>query len=136
MRFNKTVGNVNIKLNTDKLDKNIREAQKKLDMQVLADANFYIPQQQGALLGSGHIVKDGEISWNTPYAHYQYEGELYLATNGSSWAQKHERKYPTGMPLKQGTEINPLASNHWFEKAKEQNLDQWVDIVKRTAGKE
>lgn len=136
MKFNKTVGNVDIRLNTDKLERNMIEAQKKLDMQVLSDSNLYIPQQQGALLESGNIVKDGEIAWNTPYAHYQYMGELYLAANGSSWARKHERKYPTGIPLNQSTEKNPLASAHWFEKAKEQNLNQWVDLVKRTAGKD
>lgn len=136
MKYNKIVGSVEISLDTDRLDRNIKEAQKKLDMQVLSDSNLYIPQQQGSLMGTGRIIKDGEISWDTPYAHYQYEGELYLAANGSSWAHKHEQKYPTGIPLEQSKKINPLATDHWFEKAKEQNLEQWLDTVKRTAGKD
>lgn len=136
MRFNRTVGSVDIRLNTDKFDRNMMEAQKKLDIQVLSDSNLYIPQQQGSLLASGNIVKDGEIAWNTPYAHYQYIGELYLTEDGRSFANRGERKFPTGISLKQSTGMNPLASAHWFEEAKEQNLNQWLDLVKRTAGKE
>ena len=111
------------------------EAQKKLNMQIVADCNPYIPFQQGALRGSVRYpegIYGHEIAWDTPYAHYQYEGELYLAANGSSWAHKFEQKFPSGKRLEQhaaGT------ADHWFEKAKEQNLNRWVDLVKRTAGK-
>lgn len=136
MKFNKTVGSVNIKLNTDKLDRNIREAQKKLNMQIAADCDSIIPFQQGALRGSLRYtdgVYGGEMSWNTPYAHYQYEGDLYLTEDGRSFAHKNERKFSTGTPLEYHTSGT---SDHWFEKAKEQNEKQWIDLVKRTAGKE
>lgn len=136
MRFSRAVGKVDIRLNTDKFDRNMMEAQKKLDMQVLSDSNLYIPQQQGALLGSGDIVKDGEITWNTPYAHYQYMGELYLTEDGRSFANRGERKFPTGIPLEQNAKMNPLASAQWFEQAKAQKKDQWIDLVKRIAGKD
>lgn len=135
MKFNKTVGNVDIKLNTKRLDKNIMEAQKLLNMQVAADCDALIPFQQGALRGSQYFpqgIYGGEIAWNVPYAHYQYEGELYLAENGSSWAKRGEQKYPTGEPLVQHT---AGTTDHWFEKAKEQHKKQWIDLVKRTAGK-
>lgn len=136
MKFNKTVGSVDIKLNTDRLDRNILEAQKKLNMQVAADCDSFIPFQQGALRNSMNYpqgIYGGEIEWNTPYAHYQYEGELYLTEDGRSFANKGERKYPTGVPLNYhalGT------SDHWFERAKEQHKQEWVDLVKRTAGKD
>lgn len=141
MKYNKVVGNVGIKLDTGRLEKNIKEAQKKLNMQVAADCDIHIPFQQGALRGSidyPHGIYGGEISWGgashgVPYAHYQYEGELYLTEDGRSWANKNERKFPTGIPLIQHT---PGTSDHWFERAKEQNLNQWVDLVKRTAGKD
>lgn len=136
MKFDKTVGNVNIKLNTDKLDRNIREAQKKLNMQIAADCDSLIPFRQGGLRGSLHYpdgVYGGELAWNTPYAHYQYEGELYLTEDGRAFANKNERKFPTGIPLVQRASGT---SDHWFEKAKDQNLNQWVELVKLTAGKE
>lgn len=136
MKINKVVGNVGIRLDTSRLDKNIREAQKKLNEQVAADCDSFIPFQQGALRNSLRYpegIYGGVIVWNTPYAHYQYEGELYLTEDGRSIAHKHERKFPTGIPLTQHT---PGTSDHWFERAKEQNLSQWVDLVKQTAGKD
>ena len=134
--MNKTVGNVGIRLNSGRIDRNIREAQKKLNMQVTADCEPFTPFQQGALRGSQYYpqgIYGGEIAWNTPYAHYQYEGELYLTEDGRSFANKYERKYPTGIALEQHADGT---TDHWFEKAKEQNLNQWVDLVKRTAGKD
>ena len=42
MRINTTVGNVQIKINTDKLDRNIKvNAQQVLDNDVLKDTNYY-----------------------------------------------------------------------------------------------
>ena len=77
-------------------------------------------------------IYGGEIEWNTPYAHYQYEGELYLTEDGRSFANKGEQKYPTGMPLHYHT---PGTSDHWFERAKETHGQQWIDLVKREVGK-
>lgn len=135
MNYQKTVGGVNIRINTDRLDKNIREAQKKLNMQIVADCEPYIPFQQGALRGSQRYpegIYGGEIAWDAPYAHYQYEGELYLTEDGRSFANKNERKYPTGERL---TQHAAGTSDHWFERAKEQNEKAWIDLVKREAGK-
>ena len=72
MQYDKTVGNVNIKVNTTRLDRNTMEAQKLLNMQVVADSNNLIPFQQGALTGSVSYpegIYGDEKSWNTPYAH-------------------------------------------------------------------
>lgn len=138
MRFDKTVGGVNIRLDSGRIERNIAEAQKKLNIQVVADCEEYIPMQQGALGLRGSVrypegIYGGEISWNTPYAHYQYEGELYLAENGSSWARKYEKKYPTGQPLNYHT---PGTGDHWFDKAKATHKEEWVKLVKREIGKD
>lgn len=136
MKYNKEIGNVEIKLNTDRLEKNIREAQKKLNMQIAADCDSFIPFQQGALRGSMYYpegIYGGEIAWNTPYAHYQYEGELYLTEDGRSWANRNEKKYPTGIQLSQHA---PGTTDHWFERAKAEHKNDWIYLVKRTAGKD
>ena len=39
MRIRQHIGNVDIQLNTDRIDRNIREAQKLLNMQVVADCD-------------------------------------------------------------------------------------------------
>lgn len=136
MRIDKVVGGVGIKLDTSRLDKNIREAQRRLNEQIVADCDPYIPFQQGALRGSVRFPEGpygGQIEWNTPYAHYQYHGELYLTEDGRSYADKYEQKFPTRKPLEQHM---PGTTDKWFEEAKLRNKEQWIDLVKRTAGKD
>ena len=135
MKYDKTVGCVDIHIDTSRVDNNIRNAQKSLNMQVVADCDEYIPMQQGALRGSVNYpdgIYGGEIAWNTPYAHYQYMGELYLTEDGRSFAFRGERKYPTGLPLQQH---HPGTADHWFERAKQAHCEQWIDLVKREVGK-
>lgn len=138
MKFKRTIGDVGISLDTGRIERNLKEAQKQLNTMVAADSNLFIPEDQGSLKGSvryPHGIYGWEVAWNTPYAHYQYEGELYLDKNGSPFAEEDDIKYPSGKRLKQSTENNPLASDHWFEKAKEGNLKKWEHQVKRIAGK-
>lgn len=137
MKINKHVGSVDIKINTSRIDRNLKESQKLLNMQVVADCEPLIPIQQGALRESvlyPQGIEGGEIEYNTPYAHYQYEGELYLAINGSSWAKEHEKKYPAGKTL---THIeHPETTDHFFEEAKQQHKEEWIKLVRETVGKD
>lgn len=131
MRYDNTVGNLNIKLNTDRFSLQFVMAQKALDRLVLADSTPYVPFLSGHLRSMGHIPEDGVVEWNTPYAHYQYMGELYLAENGSSYAEKYEKKYPAGIDLEQhekGTK------SHWYEAAKNTHKSEWVRTVQRIGG--
>ena len=92
--------------------------------------------QQGALRNSVNYpqgVYGGEIEYNTPYAHYQYYGELYLTSSGSSFAQKGEKKYASGQLLVQH---HPGTTARWFEVAKAKHGKEWVDLVKKTVIKE
>lgn len=146
MRIRQHIGNVDIQLNTDRIDHNIKEAQKLLNMQIVADCDPLIPFQQGALRNSVNYpqgIYGGEIEYNTPYAHYQYMGEVYgpnipirdevTGEITGYWSPPH--KHPTGEKLKyhpEGTE----RGDHWFDRAKEQHKQDWIDLVKRTAGKE
>ena len=135
MKYDKTVGCVDIHIDTSRIDNNIRNAQKALNMQVVADCDEYIPMQQGALRGSVNYpdgIYGGEIAWNTPYAHYQYMGELYLTEDGRSFAFRGERKYPPGLPPQQH---HPGTEDHWFDRAKQVHCEQWIDLVKREVGK-
>ena len=132
MQYKRTVGCVDIHIDTKRMDGNLSRAQDKLDIQVLNDMIPYMPFQQGAMVGATNIAEPGLIVTNTPYAHYQYMGELYLTEDGRSWAHKGEKKYPTGTPLKYHT---AGTEDHWFEAAKREHGKQWVDLVKREAGK-
>lgn len=112
-------------------------------MQVVADCDPLIPFQQGALRNSVNYpqgIYGGEIEYNTPYAHYQYEGIVYgpnipirdAGGNITGWYSPPS-KNPTGRPL---TYHTAGTGDHWFEKAKAQHGDDWVRLVKRTAGKD
>ena len=48
MQYNQTVGCADIHIDTKRIDNNIRNAQKLLNMQVVADCDEYIPMAQGA----------------------------------------------------------------------------------------
>lgn len=148
MRINNTVGNVSIKIDTSRIDKNIREAQKLLNLAVVGDCDPLIPFQQGALRGSveypdgiyGGTIQWGGASVGVPYAAYQYRGEIYGPNipikddsgNVVGWYSP-PKKNPTGRPIQYNT---PGTGKEWFETAKSQHKQDWIDLVKRTAGKE
>lgn len=145
MRLNTTVGNVNIRLNTDRIDRNLKEAQKLLNLQVKADCEPFVPFQQGYLIGSAHFpdgIYGGILQYDGPYANYLYQGIKYgpnipikdSAGNITGWYSPPV-KHPTGDKLQyhpEGTE----RGGHWFEKSKEKNLQSWVKLVKETVGKD
>ncbi len=143
MRIRQHIGSVDIHIDTKRIDKNLREAQKLLNQQIVADCDPLIPFQQGALRNSVNYpegVYGGKIEYNTPYAAYQYRGEVYgpnipikdSAGNITGWYSP-PKKYPTGRPIHYHT---PGTGDHWFSKAKEAHKDDWVRLVKETAGKE
>lgn len=141
MEINNHVGNVHIKLDTDHLNNKIKAAQIALNMQIVADSEPYVPFRQGALRSSVRYPKDidgGEIEYNTPYAHYLYTGEVYgpnipikdAQGNIIGW-RSPPKKSPTGRRLQYHTEGT---SDHWFDRAKQEHLNDWIDLVKRTVG--
>lgn len=137
MKLNIHIGNVDIHIGTSRIDKNLKEAQKLLNEQIVADCDPLIPFQQGALRNSVIYPKGvygGEIEYNTPYAHFQYVGYVRTDENGRVFVGKHEKKpILTNEPLHYHT---PGTTDHFFEKAKEQNKEKWVRLVKEMVGKE
>lgn len=99
--------------------------------QVLADSNFYCPQDQDGLIDSSLQSSDtqnGIIIWDTPYAQYLYNGVLMVGESGSAWAKLGERKHVV-MPevkLNFSKDRNPNAQMQWFHKAKDVHLNEWL----------
>lgn len=77
----------------------------------------YVPAKNMLLAQNTRTFVEGEhgiIEYNSPYAHYQYEGELYVSsTTGSAWAAKGEYKIPAGKALRYDAFRHPLATDHW-----------------------
>ena len=81
--------------------------------------NPYVPAKNLILAQNTNVFVEGEhgiVEYDSPYAHYQYMGELYVSSvTGSAWAAEGEYKIPTGKSLKYDTFKHPLATDHWDE---------------------
>lgn len=70
----------------------------------------YVPYDEGTLRTSVDVQPD-YIEYQTPYAHYIYNGELYVdPETGSSWAREGTKKIPTGIALNYH---EPGTGAHW-----------------------
>lgn len=135
MKIRQHIGNVDINIDTKRIDRNLKEAQRILNTAVKKDCEPLVPHLNGGLRGSANFpegIYGGVLEYSAPYSHYMYQGELYLAANGSSWAKKHEKKYPSGTPLEYH---EPGTTDHWFEEAKRLHKDEWIKAVKDEVGK-
>lgn len=52
MNINRVMGGVTVNISTDRIEKNLKEAHRLLNMQVGADSNALVPFSQGALRSS------------------------------------------------------------------------------------
>lgn len=90
------------------------EAKRLMDPYVPAD-NLVLAQNVRTYVEDG----DGIVHYQSPYAHYQYEGEIY----GPNYPIKDgeeivgwrspPRKTPTGRKMEHSTFRHPLATSHW-----------------------
>lgn len=93
----------------------------------------YVPAQVGSLHLAQNVrtyVENGEgiVEYLSPYAHYQYEGELYVdpktekgafySPECGHWSRPKISKVPTGKKLKYSTFEHPLATSHWDKAMK------------------
>lgn len=136
MKLNTHIGNVGIKINTDRLDRNIRNGQKVLNEDVLRDTNYYFSKGgTGYLRASGHIPDPygGEVVWDAPYSHFQYIGYVLTDENGRVFVgPKEEKPILTNRPLHYQ---EPGAEREPFEAAKRDHLDEWLADVRKEVGK-
>lgn len=88
----------------------------------------YVPARNQVLAQNMMIYQEDDhavIHYLSPYAHYQYMGELYVDpvtgkgafTNGEGlfWSRPGVAKKPTGKKLKHSTFRHPLATSKWDE---------------------
>lgn len=87
------------------------ECKRQMDPYVPAD-NLILAQNTRVFVENG----SGVVEYNSPYAHYQWEGELYVSSaTGSAWASGGEYKVPAGKELEHSKFRHPLATSHWEE---------------------
>ena len=139
MKLTMTTGKVMARVNLLPWQRrNIPQAHAYLNMQVVADSSKFIPFRDGALRQSATYpngIEGNDIEWNTPYAHYQYMGEVYINPKHNAsgfigkdgmWHGWRGAKVPSGRPIEYHTEGT---GDHWFDKAAEAYLPEWVEGV-------
>lgn len=129
---------VRIELNLDRLENNFNRAQYALDSAVMTSMEPLMPMDTGhfinvtkamsaAMAGTGKVVAAAP-----PQGRFLYEGKVMVGERSrSAWAKKAEKKVVTKFNLKYS---RPGAKPHWFDEAKKKDGDNWVDLVKETAG--
>ena len=119
--------------------------QRFIDQKVIDGCTPYVPASPDRTLEFSAQVSteigSGMVVWNTPYAHYQYEGIVYGPNipildpeTGVllGWFSPPGRpKHPTDRELTYDTSQNPMAGPHWFERAKADHLTEWLDEARR-----
>ncbi len=145
MRIRQHIGNVDINIDTKRIDRNVMEAQKLLNLAVRTDCEPLVPLLNGHLRRSATFpegVYGGVLEYNTPYAHYQYVGEVYGPNiprkddNGNiiGWySPPRKKKHPTGRKMAKYSQSG--TGPEWFSKAKERHGDKWMRLVREEAGK-
>lgn len=87
--------------------------QKVIDSSFMSYMDKYMPMDSGQMITSMYNstkVGSGEINVNTPYAHYQHEGELYVdpkykigafhdPVSGRYWSRPNIKKVLSGKKL-------------------------------------
>lgn len=153
-KFNMVQGDVEVKLDLSRFEKQFKDAQFFLDSQVMTDMVPYMPMQTGtfinltrmqsaSLAGTGNVVAAAP-----PYGRYLYEGKVMvdsvtgkgamkISTGPGEFVWRHRKGaklVATDRPLNYNKGANPKVTDHWFDAAKKEHCKAWVKGVKQRAG--
>lgn len=130
-----TRNGVRLHIDTDRLERNLNNAQYALDSRVMTDMIPFMPMQTGnfiqrtaaesaAMAGTGKVVAGA-----APFGGFLYRGKVMVGElSGSPWAQAGERKIVTDRNIQFA---KPEARAFWFEEAKKRHKDEWTDLVRK-----
>ena len=126
-------GNIRVGLNMKSTYDKYKEAQLWLGNQVLHDCKSLMPLLTGSLQQRSYVSDDGtEVIFPGPYGRFQYGGLVMVdPVTGSPWARPGVKKILTDRPL---TYSRAEATDHWFDTAKAQYGDAWIQGVKDRVG--
>lgn len=117
--------------------------QRAIDTEIIRQCEPYVPFDEGVLTQSAWNstrIGSGLIVYNTPYARYQYYGEIFgpnfLVEIGGEmvWrSKKGATKHPTGRQMQYNREKHPQAGSHWFERAMADHKGDVLDAARKAA---
>lgn len=130
--------NVEMRINLSRFERQYEKAQFELDSAVMKDMVPYMPQQTGTFINvtkamSASIAGSGTVvAAAPPMGRFLYEGKVMVdEKTGSPWARPGAKKVVTDRDLDYS---NPRATPHWYDTAKKNHGESWVNTVKKIAG--
>lgn len=125
------------------MNEDFRKAQRFVDSECIRYMDKYTPMRTGAMIKSvtlGTKIGSGRIVYNSPYARYQYYGEIYgpnipVYKDGElmGWFSP-PKKHPTGREITYSRDKHPNAQKLWFEAMKSEKGDTIRRGAQRIAG--
>lgn len=140
-------GDIKIKLNLSRFDKQFQRAQYELDGNVMDSMEPFMPfnkgtfiqktrEQSAALQGTGMVVAAA-----SPFGQFLYHGKTMVdIETGSPWAKYKNKKvlvsqYSGKTNAKENlTYSRAGAQSFWFDAAKRADGKSWIKQAKKTAG--
>lgn len=72
----------------------------------------YVPMDSGMLDQTVDITPE-YVHYKSPYAHFQWEGKVFVDDRGSTYAKRNHSKHAASQDLQYSTDEHPLATSHW-----------------------
>ena len=134
-------GDVQIKVDLSRFERQFQEAQFALDSAIMTSMIPFMPMETGNFIQRTRMISASMAGTGTvcaaapPMGRFLYEGKVMVdELTGSAWARKGARKVVTDKALDFFKGANPQVTDHWFDAAKKADLKDWVSLVKKTAG--
>lgn len=148
--FSVVDGDIRIKLNMSRFDKQFQRAQYQLDGNVMNSMVPFMPMISGDFVDVTRAASATMQGTGKVYAAYGpaglflYQGKVMVSpVTGSTWAKKGEKKvlvsqYSGKTKAKEDLQYtktaHPKAQAKWFDAAKKADGKEWIKQVKKTAG--
>ena len=143
-------GDINIKLNLSRFDKQFQRAQYQLDGNVMNSMVPFMPMVTGDFVDVTRAASAAVQGSGKAYAAYGpaglflYRGKTMVsAVTGSTWATKGTKKVLVSQyrgktkakeDLQYTKTAHPKAQAKWFDAAKKADGKSWIKQAKKTAG--
>lgn len=148
--FSVVDGDIKIKLNLSRFDKQFQRAQYELDGDVMNSMDEFMPKitnvfinttkkESAALQGTGIVV-----AGSAPFGRFLYMGKTMVdKVTGSTWSKyaggkvlvsQYGGKTKAKEDLQYTKTAHQKAQSHWFDAAKKADGKSWIKQAKKTAG--
>ena len=133
---------MSVKLNTSTIKASLGiepngRVQRKFQNLCYEYMDKYVPRDDGSLRRDVDLSDPTKIVYESPYAHYQYEGKLYVMENGKGayyspdygfWSKKGVAKQSSDRNLVYHT---AGTGPYWDERMKSAEMDDVIDKLQK-----